>query len=358
MLTSDAAAAADTLLVSSTETATSATVMPESWGLDDSDYLASKEALFRPASAVVEPPVVADPVTPPAEEPEIAATEGDPAPQALEVPAAPAVADPAPVADDDPTDVLSFAQRLSAIAAKQGSPIDSDTAIARAKVALGLDQPAAVTAEPAQALPDLAAIEARLAEIDAKRAKARADFDPDALDALMDEQRKLLAEHAEAQTAHRFAEFEANEKQQASFNQAWDASFAEVSEIYPDFADDKSPAFKAMAEMQAKLEKLGDPEVFKATGPKYIGVMTAKALGLVPGLSVKLDQSPATSAVKPASSARPVAANVAPPARGPQPHSGAGSPAPATTLSVLLDQAAYDDAAYLAVQRGLTGGRR
>ena len=303
-------------------------------GFDEQIYASSKDLLqagHRVAGVEPASPVVSDTV--------------EPAPVEL----------PASVVPEAPN-VFAEAQRLADLAAALGRPIDADVALTRARIALGLTESAPVAPAPAQepesanepSAPDLEAIETRLREIDDIRKTAVDDYDPEKLSALIDQQRELLLAHANAVAAKTRSDLLEQQRADEAFVEQWTAAEEQVREMYPNLFVKGTPEFAAMAEMQQKLEALGDANVFAADGPKYIANKVALALGLAPSLS----------SVTPAASGRPVASSTLVPGRGPGPYSGAASGPINTNLSTLLEQAANDDQVYLEIQRALTGGRR
>lgn len=318
-------------------------------GEDDLDaYEAMKAALFEPAA----PPDEAEPEAQPEE-------DGDEPDEEPEAGADPAEPEPEPGEDIKPRqrveahdETNALAMTLYRKAKAAGKPVDFDVAFQRAKLALGIEDksaaPEPAAAEPDKpAAPDLTEIETKLASLKEERRLAKDDLDMDRVDELDEEIDRLQDQRIEARDAAR----EAALRQQAEFDEQWNASTASLLDVYPDFGQEGSAAWQGMAELHAKLVKLGDPDASGPDAPLYVGRQVAKALGLTPALSVVAKPGASTNA---ASSKRPAASSPSLPGRGPQPASGAtGSASPATSLAEFYSRASLDD--YEEMQRFLTG---
>lgn len=195
--------------------------------------------------------------------------------------------------------------RLTAALMRRNRDWTMEDAFNAAKKQLGIKPAAeadAANAEPAKSdLPEtMEEVDSTLSDLESEHEKALTELrfeDAAKLD------RKIRSLDRHRLNIERKTE-QSQLKARADFDRSFDGSNAKAQELYAFAADQESPGFKRMLEIEADLKANKDPLYFSADKPLVLAQMAAKELSIPPRRKGQA-QAPAKAAVPPVSPPKP-----------------------------------------------------
>ena len=173
--------------------------------------------------------------------------------------------------------------RLAAALMKRNRDMPMSEAVAKASEQLGIkpqtNQQEVPKDDGRPSLPQT------IQEVETLRNQKLAEYTKAMSEVRLDDAAKINGELLSL-TEHRFS-LERNADRQAveteaRFNRDWDSSVAKATELYPFAADPKSPGGKRMLEIEAELQRNGDPLYSSPNKPLKLAQMVAAELSIAP----------------------------------------------------------------------------
>jgi hypothetical protein len=177
-------------------------------------------------------------------------------------------------------DTNAFALQIYRQAVNNGTPINFDTAFARAKNALGISDAPVDSEKQTEAVnPTLTPeeIESKIEQLRAERKEAAANIDTVKQNELTEEIESLRDQLKDAREAVITGE--------QQFQQQVSESYAKTDSIYPAATDPKHPIHTEVERIWSVMQSQKNPLVSDADAPFKIYQMAANALGIAPSSS-------------------------------------------------------------------------
>jgi hypothetical protein len=177
-------------------------------------------------------------------------------------------------------DTNAFALQIYRQAVNNGTPINFDTAFARAKEALGIsDAPVDSEKQTENVKPILAPqeIESKIEQLRAERKEAAANIDTVKQNELTEEIEALRDQLKDAREAVITGE--------QQFQKQVSESYAKTDSIYPAATDPKHPIHAEVERIWSAMQSQENPLISDADAPFKIYQMAANALGIAPSSS-------------------------------------------------------------------------